>query len=202
MARLLGVSTRRLAAWEQGIEEPAPAAVARIRDVMRDLPDSLLESLSLSIVGCGLPRALSRSPRLTLQAVSGPAITKRPSIVEWIGKDLEPIATGVLREILDDRELQQSIARREVLTVVATTRSVLRTGEEETVGTYRTTINYFFHDGVVFSDAVAVPAPAEERIGYTPIHPDEIGSDLFGDRDALEQALEAGEVDLRWRRAG
>ena len=45
-------------------------------------------------------RALSRTQNLRLQAVSPPAIAKRPSVVEWIGRDLAGIACGVLAEML------------------------------------------------------------------------------------------------------
>ena len=191
MAELVGVNGRRLAAWENGDSEPGAVFKSRVIDLMRDLPSDLLGGLSQSVVRCELPRALCKSGRLNLQAVSGPAIDKRPSIVDWIGRDLVPIACGVLASMLDDRELQRAIVKREVAGVVATTQSVLRTSDAETIGTYRTTINYFFHDNVLYSDAVALPVSADERSGYTPIMIDEVGSDLFGDRDALEAALAA-----------
>ena len=191
MAALVRVTGRRLAAWENGESEPGSVYQSRVMDVVRDLPSELLAGLSQSVVRCELPRALCKSGRLNLQAVSGPAIDKRPSIVDWIGRDLVPVACGVLASMLDDRELQRAIVKREVAGVVATTQSVLRTNDAGTVGTYRTTINYFFHDNVLYSDAVALPVSPDERSGYTPIMMDEIGADLFGDHDALEAALAA-----------
>ena len=129
------------------------------------------------------------TPRITLLSVSRPAIEKRPSIVGKVGSNLAPIATSVLRDMLDDQALKRAIRQRDVAGVVATTRSVLDTPEAPQIGTFRTTINYFFHDGVQYSDAIAVPAPDDESIGYTPITMEEIGSDLFGDRIELEAAL-------------
>ncbi len=121
--------------------------------------------------------------------MSGPAIEKRPHIVDWIGKDLAPYACGVLQSILDDSALQRAIKKREIASIVSTTRSVLRIEDSEKIGKYRTTINYFFHDGELFSDAIAVPALDSERIGFTPLLVDELGADLFGDHPALEAAL-------------
>lgn len=191
MATLLGVPPRRLAAWEKGEAEPDHAVVGRVLAITRNVPGELLRSLTDCVVASSLPRALSRTERLNLQAVSGPAVEKRPSIVEWIGKDLAPLATGVLRDMLEDRELQRAIARREVVSVVTTAPGVLRTGDEEVTKLFRTTINYFFHDGVLYSDAIAVHAAAGERIGFTPIAGDEITLDLFGDRAMHDAALAA-----------
>lgn len=189
MARLIGISLRRLAALEAGQVELLPSERGKVLDLSHQMPSELLGALSSAVVQCGLPRALSRTGRLNLRALSGPAIRKRPSVVDWIGKDLAPIASGVLEQMLADRELQRAIHRREVVRVVTTTQSVLRTEESETVGTFRTTINYVFHDGVLFSDAIGLPLSTEERTGYTPLYADELGSDLFGDGDALTSML-------------
>lgn len=189
MAALVDVPQRRLAAWERGEEKPEAAVMLRLVDLAHDLPAGLLASLTASVVHCELPRALCRTGRLNLRALSGPAIDKRPSIVQWVGNDLLPLACGVLQSMLDDNPLQRAIRKREVAGVVTTSRGVLRTAESETVGTWRTTISYFFHDGIIYSDAVALPVSAEERIGYTPIMVDELGTDLFGDSDQLEAAL-------------
>jgi hypothetical protein len=65
--------------------------------------------------------------------------------MEWLGRDLALIATGILEEMLDDKVLQRGIANREIASEVATTRSVLRTAEHESIGNYLTVITYFFH---------------------------------------------------------
>ena len=197
LAGLVGVQPKRLAAWERGIDEPDTKQILKLVDLSHRLPGELLASLATSVSQCALPRALCRTGRLNLRAISGPAIDKRPSIAKLIGCDLVPIACGVLKAMLDDRVLQRAIVKREVAGVVATTTSVLRTTEAEEIGTWRTTINYFFHDGVIYSDAIAVPASPDERSGYTPILVDELGSDLFGDRDALEAALAAPRARAR-----
>jgi hypothetical protein len=74
-------------------------------------------------------RALSRTSNLRLQALARPAIDKRPSVTEWIGRDLALIACGILEEMLDDRALQRSIADREIACILTRTRGVLRTRE-------------------------------------------------------------------------
>lgn len=202
MADLLGIQPRRLAAWERGEGEPGPDTAGRLIDLLHRLPSELMGSLSGAIVASGLPRALSRTSQLNLQALSGPAIDKRPNIVEWIGQDLAPIACGVLETMLGDVALQRDILKREISSVVTTTRSVLRTDNSLTVGLFRTTINYFFHDGVLFSDAIAVPAHDDERIGFTPIPVEEMGFDLFGDHYLLEAAMAATLVGPARRRRG
>lgn len=192
MAQLVGIAPRRLAHWEKGVDEPDAAVLRRLVELTHKMPSELVASLSASIASCSLPRALSRSASLNLQAYSVPAMRKRPNISEWVGRDLAPVACGVLRSMLDDGPLQRAIMQRDVASVIATTESVLRTGEANVVGLFRTTINYFFHDGTLYSDAIAVPALPGERIGYTPLITDEVGADLFGDRDALVEGLAAG----------
>ena len=120
-----------------------------------------------------MPRALSRGQNLRLQVVSRPAIEKRPSVVNWIGRDLAKIAAGVLQEMLDDRILQQSIASGEIACVLATTESVLRTPEHPSIGKFQTAITYFFHDGTLYSDAISAPAAADAVCGYRAIPMDE-----------------------------
>ena len=95
-------------------------------------------------------------------------------MANWIGRDLAPIACGILEEMLDDRALQRSIANREIGCVVATTRSVLQTPEHARIGAYRTVITYFFHEGTLYSDAISTPAPKRAVLGYQAIAIDEI----------------------------
>lgn len=189
MADLLGVAPGRIALWERGLANPGEDISARLIDLMQRLPGELLSALGRSVEGSLLPRALSRSSRLNLQVLSGPAIAKRPDIVDWIDKDLAPIACGVLQSVLLDGALQRAIKNGEISRVVTTTRSVLRTGGAQVIGTFRTTVNYVFHDGVMFSDAMAVPAHDDERLGYTAIPHEELGADLFGDLHLLEAGL-------------
>jgi transcriptional regulator with XRE-family HTH domain len=177
LASVLGVAQRTISRWERGVDRPSLEQQKQLRDLGWEPPGLLLTSLARSIAHCPAPRALSRTQKLTLQAVSRPAIAKRPSVTEWIGRDLAPIACGILEEILDDRPLQRSIANREIACLVTTTRSVLKTVEHPLVGTYRTTITYFFHEGTLYSDAIAVPAPVDAVPGYDAVSMDEwVGS--------------------------
>lgn len=189
LAGLLGTTPRRVADLESQPVALPRAVEDRLRDLAADVPPALMNRLSASIGRTTLPRALSKGSGLQLQALSKPAILKRPSIVDWIGRDLAPIACGVLREMLDDRALQRAILRREVASIVTTTCGVLRTPESDQMAAFRTTISYFFHDGTIYSDAVAVPVAPGEPIGWTPILADEIGADLFGDNHAIEAGL-------------
>jgi transcriptional regulator with XRE-family HTH domain len=175
MALLVGVSQRTISRWERGEDSPNLDWQRRLRDLGWRPPGNLLDSLAAAIPHCPFPRALSRTPNLRLQALSVPAIEKRPSVTEWIGRDLALIATGILEEMLDDKRLQRGIANREFASVVATTRSVLRTAEHEKIGNYRTVITYFFHEGTLYSDAVSVPAPADAALGYKAVPMDHIG---------------------------
>jgi transcriptional regulator with XRE-family HTH domain len=174
MALLVGVSQRTISRWERGEDSPNLDWQRRLRDLGWQPPGNLLDSLAAAIPHCPFPRALSRTPNLRLQALSVPAIEKRPSVTEWIGRDLALIATGILEEMLDDKRLQRGIANREFASVVATTRSVLRTAEHEKIGNYRTVITYFFHEGTLYSDAVSVPADMSATLGYRAIPMDEI----------------------------
>lgn len=177
MAAIIGVSQRTISRWERGEDRPSLEQQKRLRDLGWQPSGLLMRSLAASVRHCPAPRALSRTQNLRLQALSGPAIEKRPSVTEWIGRDLAPIACGVLREMLDDRALQQAIARREIAGIVTTTRSVLQTVEHPRIGTYRTNITYFFDEGTLYSDAISVPAPDDAALGYRPIPMDDIASD-------------------------
>jgi DNA-binding XRE family transcriptional regulator len=179
MAALLGVSQRTISRWERGQDKPSLALQRHLRDLSWELPGHLLGSLAASIEHCPFPRALSRTPRMRLQALSGPALKKRPSAAGLVGRDLAPMACGILQEMLDDQALQVSIAAREVSCVVATTRSVLRTREHRRIGAHRTVITYFFHEGTLYSDAISAAAPKGATLGYKAIAMDEV----LGERD-------------------
>jgi transcriptional regulator with XRE-family HTH domain len=173
---VLGVSQRTISRWERGEDKPSLALQKRLRDQGWAPQAALLAILDQSVRHSPFPRALSRTARLTLQVVSRPALVKRPSIAEWIGRDLAPFASGILEEMLDDRLLQKSIAGGEIACVLATTRSVLDTQARPRIGTYRTVITYFFHEGTLYSDAISAPAPARARLGYRAIPIDEIAT--------------------------
>jgi DNA-binding XRE family transcriptional regulator len=175
MASLVGVSQRTVSRWERGEDSPNFECQRRLRDLGWQPPGHLIGSLAAAIPHCPFPRALSRTRNLCLQALSQPAIAKRPSVTEWIGRDLAPIATGVLAEMLDDKALQRGIANREIASVVSTTRSVLRTEEHALIGTWRTVITYFFLEGTLYSDAVSSPAPPDIPLGYTAVPMDVLG---------------------------
>jgi transcriptional regulator with XRE-family HTH domain len=200
MAALMGVSQRTISRWERGEDNPSLHQQKRLRDLGWEPPGSLLYGLVSSIINCPAPRALSRSQRLTLQALSGPAVAKRPSIRNWIGQDLMPIASGILSQMLDDRGLQRAIGRREVAGIVATTRSVLDTPEAARIGSYRTTITYFFHEGTLYSDAISVSVPEGGKLGYAAIPMDQVGLDSLADRARVEESLTTAE--RRFRQVG
>jgi transcriptional regulator with XRE-family HTH domain len=177
LAAVLGVSQRTISRWERGEDKPSIDQQKRLRDLGWEPSGLLLKSLAAAVRHCPAPRALCRTQNLRLQALSGPAIEKRPSVTEWIGRDLAPIACGVLQDMLDDKPLQRAIANREIAGIVSTTRSVLQTAEHAHIGAYRTTISYFFHEGTLYSDAVSVPAAADAVCGYRPIPMDDVVAD-------------------------
>ena len=173
MADVMGVAQRTISRWERGEDSPSAVQQKRLRDLGWAPASSLLRSLSASISLCPAPRALTRTPGLTLQRLSAPALAKRPSMADWIGRDLAPIATGVLEEILDDGVLQRAIANGEIQSLVTTTRSVLQTAEHDSIGLFRTTITYFFHEGTIYNDAIGFPAPPDAQCGYSPVAMDD-----------------------------
>ena len=177
LARVIGVSQRTISRWERGEDRPSIDQQKRLRDLGWQPSGPLLKSLAISVRHCPAPRALCRTQNLRLQALSRPAIEKRPSVTEWIGRDLAPIACGVLQEMLDDAPLQRAIAGREIAGIVTTTRSVLRTAEHDSIGAFRTTITYFFHEGTLYSDAVSVPAAPDVSNGYWPIAMDDVAGE-------------------------
>ena len=180
MAAVVGVSQRTISRWERGDDRPSLDQQKLLRDLAWEPPAPLLGSLAASIVHCPAPRALSRTQDLCLQALSRPAIEKRPSVTEWIGRDLVGIACGVLAEMLEDKPLQRAIANREIACMLSTTRSVLQTVEHPRIGAYRTTITYFFHEGTLYSDAISVPASPDAVCGYKAIPMDEVCGLLAG----------------------
>jgi transcriptional regulator with XRE-family HTH domain len=173
LAAVLGVAQRTISRWERGQDRPSLEQQRQLRDLGWEPTGTLLRSLAASVMQCPAPRALSRTQNLRLQAVSRPAILKRPSVTEWIGRDLASIACGVLAEMLDDRPLQKSIGNGEISCILATTRSVLQTVEHPRIGTYQTTIAYFFHEGTLYSDAISLPAPPGAVLGYRSIAMDD-----------------------------
>lgn len=177
MADVLGVSQRTISRWERGEDSPSLDRRKHLRDLCREPSSRLLRSLMVSVRHSPFPRALSRMPTLQLLAVSPGAIAKRPSITGWIGRDLAKIACGVLEEMLDDTALQRSIANGEIACVLTTTRSVLRTAEHAGIRTYRTIITYYAHEGTIYSDAMAVPAPKSAKLGYKAISMDDVCTD-------------------------
>lgn len=166
LAEMVGVSQKTISRWERGESLPARPAQTQMIDLLRKPSGDLIGGLAKSIQHCPAPRALSRMPNLRLLALSPPALQKRPSIAGWLDRELARIACGILEEMLDDGPLQRAIALQDVACVVSTTDSVLRTAEHAKIGKFRTTISYFSHDGVVYSDAVSVPAPASAVRGY------------------------------------
>jgi len=196
MATIMGVSQRTVSRWERGEDKPSIAQQKHLRDLGWEPPGSLLDRLPMSILNCPAPRALSRTARLQLQMVSIPAIEKRPSIVDWIGKDLVGIATGLLQEMLDDRELQKAISRMEIAGIVTTSGSVLRTSESARVGKFRTAITYFFHERTLYSDAISYPVADDAPCGYVPIPMDATSPGLQRDRRSLESGLETARARL------
>jgi len=173
MAELMGVAQRTVSRWERGEDRPSVPQQKRLRDLGWEPIGSLFHSLAASIPVCPAPRALTRNAELTLMAISGPALAKRPSMADWIGRDLAPLACGVLQDILDDRPLQKAIQMGEIQSLVTTTRSVLRSAEHDSIGLYVTTITYFFHDGVLYNDAIGVPAPDDAICGYRAVPMDD-----------------------------
>ncbi|MGI9407585.1 MAG: helix-turn-helix transcriptional regulator [Hyphomicrobiaceae bacterium] len=178
LARIMGVSQRTVSRWERGEDQPNPERQLQLRDLGWKPAGLLLRNLSVSVRHCPAPRALSHSRNLRLIEVSDAAIRKRPSIKEWIGHELAPIATGVLQEILDDREIQCALAKRELSGMLTTTRSVLKTPEEDRIGAFHTTISYFYQDGDLYSDAISVPASADAKCCYSPIYMDRDGAGM------------------------
>jgi transcriptional regulator with XRE-family HTH domain len=177
MADVLGVSQRTISRWERGEDNPSLDRQRQLRDLCREPNSRLLRSLVASVTHSPFPRALSRMPTLQLLAVSPAAVAKRPSITNWIGRDLAKIACGVLEEMLDDTTLQRNIANGEIACVLTTTRSVLRTAEHASIRTYRTIVTYYAHEGTIYSDAMAVPAPRSAKLGYKAISMDEVCTD-------------------------
>ncbi len=173
LAAVVGVPPRVIARWERNLDQPESFRQRQLRELASQ-PGPLSRSLRAAVAACPLPRALSRMPNLRLQALSRPAIEKRPSIVEWLGRDLAPIADGVLAEIRENEPLQRSIAKGEVFCILTSARSVLQTAERPSIQAYQTTISYFFDDGILYSDAISVPAPPEIACGYRIIAMDEM----------------------------
>ncbi len=171
---LLGVSQKTISRWERGEDTPRPAQQRRLRDLAAVPFDQMVQSLRLSIEHCPAPRALSVYENLRLLAVSPPAIAKRPSIVNLIGSDLRPLASGLLAEMRDDAALQRDIAKGEVLGISAITEGVLKTLPDRVAGKFQTTIAYFWVDGALFSDAISMPAPSSSKLGYTALRLDEV----------------------------
>jgi transcriptional regulator with XRE-family HTH domain len=180
LAFAIGVSQRTVSRWERGVDSPSMQHQKKLRDLGWQPPGYFFDALAHSVAQAPVARALTMTDRLRLLAVSRPAIIKRPSIVNWIGKDLNKIAGGVLRDMLDDRALQRSIRRREIASIQTITTGVLRTEDKPITEKFATTITFFYEDGTVFRDAVSSPAPANATCGYWPVAMD-VAAQRFGE---------------------
>jgi transcriptional regulator with XRE-family HTH domain len=179
LSQLIGVSQRTISRWERGDDNPSIAQQKRLRDLGWEPPGSLLRSLISAVTMCPVPRALSKTPRLLLLAVSKPALEKRPILADKIGTELIGDASGVLRTMLDDRQLQRSIAQREVAGVVATTQSVFDMEGPPVTSAFQTTVTYFWHEGTLYSDAISMPVPPDVATGYSPVPMDDFQPESF-----------------------
>jgi len=175
----LNVSQRTVSRWERGDDNPSIAQQKRLRDLGWEPPGSLLRSLVSAVQMCPVPRALSKTSRLILLAVSKPALQKRPILADKIGTELIGEARGVLRQMLDDRQLQRSIAHREVAGVVATTQSVFDMEGPPVTSAFQTTVTYFWHDGTLYSDAISMPVGPGIATGYNVVPMDDGQPDEF-----------------------
>jgi transcriptional regulator with XRE-family HTH domain len=185
LAEVLNISQRTVSRWERGDDNPSIPQQRRLRDLGWEPPGSVLRSLLSAVQMCPVPRALSYTPRLILLAASKPALEKRPILAERIGQELIGEASGILQEMLDDRQLQRSIARREIAGVVATTQSVLKMPGPPVKAAYQTTITYFWHEGSLFSDAISLPVAEDADCGYSPVPMDSIDSAALPFMDML-----------------
>ncbi len=176
VADLLGVSQKTVSRWESAENVPSIAQQRQLRDLFREPSNIVSNMLSFAVKTCPAPRALCIHQNSILQALSQPAIAKRPSMVNWMGCSLVPIASGILIEMLDNHALQRSIEKGEIACITSVTRSVFRTPEHPAVGTYRTAITFFRIDGTLFRDAISLSAPQETKCGYWPVPMDEIVS--------------------------
>ncbi len=174
---LLGVSQKTVSRWESGENKPSSTQLKQFRDLFRQPSSVVSDMLELAVKACPAPRALCFHHNLTLQALSEPAIAKRPSMANWLGCSLLPIASGVLMEMLDDRELQRSIARGEIACVTSVTRSVFHTQEQPAMGTYSTATAFFRIGGILFRDAISVPVPGDAKCGYWAVPMDDMAGE-------------------------
>jgi transcriptional regulator with XRE-family HTH domain len=177
IAQILNVSQKTVSRWERGQDRPHVSLQKYLRDLVREPDSAFLAYIKQSVIHCPMPRALSAGAAITLRAVSPAAIAKRPTVVDWIGCDLAPIATGVLQEMMDDRPLQRGVERGEIACIVSTTRSVLKTAEHPNIGFFSTTMTYFFHDGTLYCDAISAPAAPDVALGYQVFPMDEMAQE-------------------------
>jgi DNA-binding XRE family transcriptional regulator len=177
IAQMLNVSQKTVSRWERGEDRPRVSLQKHLRDLIREPDPTFMAYVKQSVLHCPMPRALSAGAAITLRAVSPAAIAKRPTVVDWIGRDLAPIATGVLQEMMDDRPLQRGVERGEIACIVSTTRSVLKTAEHSNIGFFSTTMTYFFHDGTLYCDAISAPVASDVALGYQVFPMDEIAQE-------------------------
>ncbi len=163
---LLGVSQKTVSRWENGENRPSIVQQKQFRDLLREPSSRMADALRAAVNYCPVPRTLCVHKDLILLALSPPAIAARPLIVSRIGSSLIPLACGVLADMLDDSELQRSIAKGELACLTAITQNVLREVEQSDVLTTKTTVSFFPVDGTILCDAITMPAPREAKLGY------------------------------------
>jgi DNA-binding XRE family transcriptional regulator len=175
---LIGVSQKTISRWEKRENSPSIAQQRLLREMIRDPSSIGSAALSTAVRYAPVPRILCFHRNLNVQALSQPAIALRPSIANWIGLDLAPVARGILRDMIENRELQQSVLKGEVACISALTQSSLELTEHPT-GSFLTTIAFLRMDGKLLCDAITVRAPETRnpeglRAGYRVIRLDEL----------------------------
>lgn len=174
LAEILQISQRTVSRWERGEDAPSLAQQKILRDLTREPNTCLSARLPQAVAHCPMPRALTRSSRINLHTMSRPALLRRPALSDWMGRDLAPIATGILAQMLDDRCLQRGIARGEIACVRAIIGSALVSDDPARVGTSETTFTYFFLDGTLYADVISAPTSPDAACGYRAISMDEV----------------------------
>ena len=167
LAAMLGVSQRTISRWERGED-------GRVSSSSACCATGLGTDGARAAQPGGLSRSLSGSARAVAHpqpSPAGPVAARNRQAALRRRMDRPRPRAHCLRRAGRDagrQALQRAIASRQIAFVLATTRSVLQTVEHARVGSYRTTISYFFHEGTLYSDAISVPVRAVLRSATQP----------------------------------
>lgn len=114
LASMLGVTQAAVSRWENGLDHPSAAVMARLRNLMATHIRDELAVDRLYLARQSSPRALFDVDGVRLLDMSRGMETLWPALAKLRGRMLQDAAVGEIRHIMNNADLVRDIKRGEV----------------------------------------------------------------------------------------